>query len=221
MPIGSIGVLGSTPRPRASLLSSGAANFRQLPLLVMIAPPVHVSMMHRPMTVRRLYQQTLALATALRAHELLGLDVGDVFDASCRARRRVRLRVFKRSNDNADTHEVVLPDGLRTKLDRFIGWQRQAGQSVEPDAPLFVSRQRNRLSERQLRYRFKEWQARAGFERSFNFHALRHTACTNFYRATKDIRLTQRFARHASVMSTMRYTHCSDEELVAAVQRLA
>jgi len=162
----------------------------------------------------------LALATALRAHELLALNVGDVFREEGRARRRLRLRVFKRSNNNTDRQEVVLPDRLRAKLDCFMGWKGRGGESLEADAPLFLSRQGNRLSERQLRYRFKEWQERAGFERSFNFHALRHTACTNFYRATLDIRLTQRFARHASVMSTMRYTHCSDEELVAAVQVL-
>ena len=32
------------------------------------------------------------------------------------------------------------------------------------------------------------WQGRAGFDRTFNFHSLRHTSLTNAYRATRDIR---------------------------------
>jgi len=162
----------------------------------------------------------LALAMALRSHELLALDVGDVFDGDGRARRRVQLRVFKRSHDDPAAQEVILPDGLRAKLGKFYRWKRAEGESLEPNAPLFVSRNRNQLSGRQLRERFAQWQERAGFDRRVSFHALRHSSCTSLYRATKDIRLVQRFARHASITSTMRYTHSSDEDLVRAVQDL-
>jgi site-specific recombinase XerD len=39
-------------------------------------------------------------------------------------------------------------------------------------------------------------------------------------RPRKDLRLTQRFARHRSVVTTMLYTHPSDEDLVRAVEQL-
>ncbi len=161
-----------------------------------------------------------ALGTGLRAHELLALDVGDVFDGDGRARRRVQLRVFKRSHDDPAAQEVILPDGLRAKLDKLYRWKRAEGQSLAADAPVFVSRNGNRLSGRQLRERFALWQDRAGLERRLSFHGLRHSSCTNLYRATKDLRLVQRFARHASVTSTMRYAHPADEDLVRAVQDL-
>jgi hypothetical protein len=51
------------------------------------------------------------------------------------------------------------------------------------------------------------------------FRALRHTAITNVYRATKDLFLTQRFARHASPITTVAYTHPSDEELYEAIRK--
>jgi len=60
-----------------------------------------------------------ALATGLRSHELLALDVGDVFGPDGRSRRRLRLRVFKRSNDDPGSQEVILPDSLRAKLDKL------------------------------------------------------------------------------------------------------
>ena len=106
-----------------------------------------------------------ALATGLRAHELLALDVGDVFDGVGRARRTVQLRVFKRSHDDPAAQEVILPDGLRAKLDKLHRWKRAEGQSLAAVAPVFVSRNGNRLSARQLRERFAQWQEKAGVER--------------------------------------------------------
>jgi site-specific recombinase XerC len=163
---------------------------------------------------------SVALGTALREHEILALNLGDVFDDAGTARRRVQLRVFKRSNDDPDMQEIILPDGVRAKLDRFYGWKRRHGQCVTADAPLFVSRVGQRLSARQVRHTFHVWQERAGFERRFRFHALRHTACSNLYRRTRDIRLTQRFARHKSILTTSIYAHPSDDDLLRSVRDL-
>lgn len=163
---------------------------------------------------------SLALGTGLREHEILALNIGDIFDADCRARRHVPLRVFKRATDDPAPQEVVLSDTLRAKLEKLLKQKRADGHDLSPLAPLFISRKHGRLSPRQLRHLFAVWQKRAGFERHFNFHALRHTACSNLYRRTRDIRLTQRFARHCSILSTGIYTHPTDEELVRSVQEL-
>lgn len=163
---------------------------------------------------------SLALATGLREHELLALDLGDVFDEAGRARRHVRLRTFKRSSLDPAPQEVVLSDTVRAKLEKLLRTRRASGGELGPEAPLFMSRLGKRLSARQVRHAFHVWQERAGLERRFNFHALRHTACSGVYRRTKDIRLTQRFARHRSLLSTARYTHPTDDELVRAVQEL-
>jgi integrase/recombinase XerC len=69
--------------------------------------------------------------------------------------------------------------------------------------------------------RSRAWQVIAGFDRLYPFHALRHTAVTNVYRASRDLFLAQRFARHASPLTTILYTHASDEELFGKVRRLA
>jgi site-specific recombinase XerC len=92
--------------------------------------------------------------------------------------------------------------------------------SVEADAPVFVSRLGQRLSLRQVRHGFRVWQERAGFERRVTFHMLRHTACSNLYAQTKDVRLTQRFARHRSLVTTMVSTHPSDDDVACAVESL-
>lgn len=163
----------------------------------------------------------MALGTGLRAHELVALDVGDVFDDAGRARRRLSLRVFKgdgRGDD--DGQEVLLPSALRAKLDKLRAWKQHEGESLAADAPLFVSQRGTRLSARQLRHAFAVWQQRAGFERHVSLHIARHTAVSGIYASTKDLRLTQRFARHRSVVTTMVYTHPSDDDLARAVETL-
>jgi integrase/recombinase XerC len=162
----------------------------------------------------------LALGTALREHELAALDVGDVLLDDGRIRHRITLRTFKRSTAEPAVQDVFLPDSAWYKLRKFIAWKRAQGESLEPSAPLFVSRRKQRIATRTLRHLFQLWQMRAGFDRSFNFHSLRHTALTNVYRTTRDIRLTQRVARHKSIETTIVYATPSDEDIWAAVRGL-
>ena len=163
---------------------------------------------------------SLAFATALREHELVALDVGDVADESGKIRPRLKLRVFKRSSPKPASQEVPLSETARVKLAKFLTWKKSHGQSLAPDAPLFVSRINRRLSTRQVRHLFKVWQVRAGFERPYPFHSTRHSCCTNIYRQTKDLLLVMRLARHKSVVSSLRYSHPSEADLLKALQRV-
>jgi len=163
---------------------------------------------------------SLALGTGLRESEIAALDVGDVTNGNGNARRRVELRVFKTCTDNPARQEVVLNSTLRHKINRYLVWKKDRGESLESSAPLFVSRNHRRLSTRRMRAMFRDWQAKAGFERLYNFHALRHTACTNLYRKDRCIKAVQRFARHNNVVTTSIYTELSDEDLVRRVEGL-
>ncbi len=162
----------------------------------------------------------VALGTGLREHEIAALNVGDVLHDDGRVRRRIALRTFKRSSTEPATQEVFLPDSVWYKLGKLVGWKRTSGESLAPDAPLFISRRGKRIATRTLRYLFRLWQKRAGFDRPFNFHTLRHTCMQNAYRATRDIRLVQRIARHKSVDTTTIYAAPSDEDILRAVREL-
>ena len=162
----------------------------------------------------------VALGTGLREHEITALDVGDVAGDDGRIRRRVTLRVFKRASDDPAPQEVFVPDALWYKLGKFLRWKRDQGESVAPDAPLFVSRRGKRIATRTLRHLFRVWQERAGLDRAFSFHSLRHSSLTNAYRRTRDIRLVQRLARHKSVDTTTVYAGPSDEDILRAAREL-
>jgi len=165
---------------------------------------------------------SLALGAGLREHEIVALDIGDLYDAAGHAKRRIVLRVFKgcKKTPAPPPQEVILPDAVRRKLDRLYELRRRAGEVLTPDTPVFVSRFRRRLSTRQVRHGFRVWQTRAGFERIYHFHVIRHSAATNVYRRSRDIRLTQQFCRHGSIDTTVIYTHTSAEDLLRVVQQI-
>jgi integrase len=161
---------------------------------------------------------SLALGTGLRLAEIVGLNVGDVFAPD--GTPRVRVRVRKEIAKGGRAADVFLPDRLVAKLKRFWTWKRERGEDLAPGAPLFCNQSRARISKRRVQHAWTEWQRRAGFDRVYGFHALRHTAVTNVYRASRDLFLAQRFARHVSPLTTVTYTHPSDGEMQARLRSL-
>ena len=164
---------------------------------------------------------SLALATGLREHEIAAPSVGDAFDQAAQPRRRILLTVYKRCQLDRGGQEVLVAQAVREKLARSGAWKLAERESLKPEAPLFVSRQDKRISPRQLQHAFTVGQERAGFDRHRSFHSTRHGAIGNCYYVTGDIRLTQRFARHASLLTTMLYTHPTDDQLAEAVEAMA
>jgi integrase/recombinase XerC len=162
---------------------------------------------------------SLALGTGLRLSELVGLNVGDVYFPTGEPRLRICVRpeIAKRGTAG----DLFLPDALVPKLVRFWRYKLDRGERVDPAAPLLCAQSRRRISPRRIQVVFREWQVRAGFDRIHRFHAVRHTSVSNVYRASRDLFLAQRFARHSSPLTTVIYTHASDEELRERLRTLA
>jgi integrase len=161
---------------------------------------------------------SLALGTGLRLAEIVGLSVGEVYidNRAPRTRLRIRPEIAK----GGRTGDVFLPDALVGKLRRFWAHKARRREGLLAKDPLFCSQSRVRISKRRVQFAFRTWQVRAGFDRLYPFHALRHTAVTNVYRASRDLFLAQRFARHVSPLTTTVYTHTSDEELFNRIRTL-
>jgi len=158
----------------------------------------------------------LALGTGLRLSEIVGLNAGDLVTPEGRIRGRVRLRPETTKCDRGG--EVFIPESLQRKLREYVQAEAARRPAWGPESPLFASNRGRRISGRTVQHSFRVWQQRAGFDRRYNFHALRHTYLTGVYRRTKDLILTQRAARHASPSTTSIYTHASAEELWESVK---
>lgn len=192
-----------------------------------------------------------ALKTGLRQHEILALDVGQVYTPEGKVRSRVELDPevgFKGSDKRGEgkprsksTEQVVwlAQKQLRAKLEELRTEKIARKHDMSPDAPLFVRShgggrktgridRNGRLAEKSLRDAWARWQKKLGWERIHRFHDLRHTAITKFYdvsegrKGAKPALLdTKHFARHASIETTLIYTHATtEEEYVASLTRM-
>jgi site-specific recombinase XerC len=90
-----------------------------------------------------------------------------------------------------------LKDYLRVKAKR--------GESLAPEAPLFVSRNGGRISPRQVQRDFKKWVRESGIEADLSPHALRHTVGTRLLKTFKNPKLVQRYLGHSDIATTLRY----------------
>ena len=161
---------------------------------------------------------SLALGTGLRLAEIVGLNVGDVFAPNGTPKVRIRIRAEIAKGHRAA--DVFLPDRLVVKLKRFWTCKEKRGEGLDPGDPLFANQSRKRISRRRVQFAWRAWQKRAGMDRLYPFHSIRHSSITNVYRASRDLFLAQRFARHVSPLTTVMYTHPSDEEMAGRVRSL-
>ena len=161
---------------------------------------------------------SLALGTGLRLAEIVGMNLGDVYTTEGRPRSRVRLRPEIAKGGRVG--DVFLPDALLLKFRRFWRHKATRREGLQLGDTLFCSQSRARISPRRVQFAFRTWQTKAGFDRLYPFHGVRHTAVTEVYRRSRDLFLAQRFARHVSPLTTTVYTHPSDQELFAQVRTL-
>jgi len=162
---------------------------------------------------------SLALGTGLRLAEIVGLNVGDVFAPHGTPRSRVRIRPEIAKGGRGG--DIFLPDALVPKLRKFRAYKRSRGEGLEAGDALFCNQSRRRISKRRVQFAWRTWQQKAGFDRLYSFHSIRHTSISSVYRLSHDLFLAQRFARHVSPLTTTVYTHPSDEEMWQRVRGLS
>ncbi len=161
---------------------------------------------------RRAYAMyDLMLSTGLRLAETVKLNVVDV-------QGRTKLEIKGKGNK---IREIPLNKAIREHLAAFLRWKAWKKEPLEPEAPLFLSRNDRRISPRQVQRDLMRWIQEAGIEGHYSPHALRHTVGTELMRKTGNIRLVQDFLGHADISTTQVYTHVTKEEVATAAELLA
>jgi integrase len=80
--------------------------------------------------------------------------------------------------------------------------------------------QRYRLTISGAKSAWQTMRRKAGVK-DFRFHDFRHDFGTKVLRATGNLKLTQKALNHADIKSTLRYAHVLDEDVAAAIERVA
>jgi len=175
----------------------------------------------------------LMLITGLRLSEALSLNVEHA------GRAKVELKVKGWTKNRPGGHglasdnqiqggkkerfkTVYFPKTLQGHLKEYLKVKARKGESLLPDAPLFVSRNSARISPRQVQRDFKKWVKESGIESNLSPHALRHTVGTRLLKEFKNAKLVQRYLGHSDVATTLRYyVEVFPEDLEEAAEMLA
>ena len=160
-----------------------------------------------PLELRDRAMFELAYASGLRAHELVGLDLGAVdFDAET-----VRVE-----GKGGKTRLVPVGEHARRALERYLMKARPALQDDQQPA-LFVSKSGQRLSTSDVRRRLRSWARKAapGTPALIDAHphALRHSFATHLLEGGADLRAIQELLGHASISTTQVYTRVESARL--------
>lgn len=160
-----------------------------------------------PIAIRDVALVELLYASGLRISEACDLGLRDVdFDRST-------VRVLGKGGK-----ERTVPMGApaRRALD---AWVAVRARVVKPESPplMFLGARGGALDPRVARRVIHAATAAGGL--SVGPHALRHAMATHLLAGGADLRSVQELLGHASVATTQRYTHVSDERLRAAFQQ--
>lgn len=145
----------------------------------------------------------------LRREEVAKMTVGDARGAS--------FRIFGKGGVERD---IPINATARRHLERFLEWKEDHGESVEPSAPLFVSRKGNPLSPNAIYNLVRKW-TREVLGKALYPHAMRHSFASALVANSVHLATIQRLMGHSSITMTEVYLHISKELKVEAVERLA
>jgi len=139
------------------------------------------------------------LATGIRISELVGLNVGDV---------DLEKGSFKVTRKGGNQTILYMPDQLREQLTLYLGWDQG-----DPDAPLFMSIQNNRIGVRAVQNLVKKYARLSVPLKNISPHKLRSTFGTNLYRSTKDIYIVADVLGHRDVNTTKKHYAAISEDV--------
>lgn len=143
-------------------------------------------------------------ASGLRVSELCSLNVLDVDDQVVRVRGK-------------GGKERIVPIGkvAIAAIDAYLGTFCQK-EEEKKHAPLFTTDKGKRIDRTFVWKQIKRYAKTAGITKKISPHTLRHSFATHLLENGADLRVIQEMLGHASVSTTDRYTHISQQHLTRA-----
>ena len=157
---------------------------------------------------------TLFLNCGLRLSELVGINISNI-DFS-----ENRLTVIGKGNKE---RTIYLNESCIKAIQDYMSVRPKEGVKVNSkgsNKALFLSKRKERISNRMVQYIVERELMKAGLDTSkYSTHKLRHTAATLMYQyGHVDIRALQELLGHESIATTEIYTHVSNEQVRNAVE---
>ena len=147
----------------------------------------------------------LGLCIGSRVSELCQLKVADVW-RNGKPVNTIIIRPETAKRKKARRVPIDVNPIAQNIISELIAWKWKEGESLDPEAPLFVSQKGGHLTRVQLHRILKNTYEEAGIEpERASTHSMRKTAATWMYEMTKDIKCVQSFLGHSDSETTEQY----------------
>jgi integrase len=165
--------------------------------------------------VRNRTMLTLGIHMALRATELCGLTVGDVYDG---VDIRTYVEIRPETAKFKKARKVRISSAIRSALRDFIEWKGQSGEPIALESPLFISERGDHLSRKMLFVIVKLVLKNVSINESP--HCLRKTGATIYYiESDYDLLATQHFLGHGDPSTTRDYIGLTSQQMAEYCER--
>ena len=163
---------------------------------------------------RDYFMFNLMLNTGLRLTETTNLNGKDVYNGYS-ARESIEIM-----GKGDRIRQIPLNKDIKVHIDRYVSRRKKMDKGFSLADPLFLSRNRRRITQRAVQLNFDKWITESGIEGKYSPHSLRHTVGTELMRKTNNIRKVQEFLGHKFVSTTQIYTGVTKEDLAECAELL-
>ena len=143
-------------------------------------------------------------ASGLRVSEVCGLNLFDIGENTVRVKGK-----------GGKERIVPIAQAAIAAVDHYLVHYRGA-PAAGKDLPLFVTSKGKRIDRTLVWQRIKHYGRQAGIMKPISPHTLRHSFATHLLENGADLRVIQEMLGHASIATTDRYTHISQQHLTQA-----
>jgi integrase/recombinase XerD len=141
----------------------------------------------------------MLFSTGMRVSEAVATNIENV--------DMERLVISVRGKGNREREIPIVCDAFQEALSQHL--EERCLNGVTPEAPLFLNRRGNRMSDQSIRGLLRRHATRIGTRR-ITPHMLRHTVATLLLEDGVDLRNIQRLLGHSSITTTTIYVHVSE-----------
>jgi integrase/recombinase XerC len=163
----------------------------------------------KPVLIRDLAMMELMYSSGLRLAELISLNIDDI---------DFQEGTVPVTGKGSKTR--VLPVGRYAleSLKRWLSVRDSMCPSPQQRA-LFVSQRGQRISERNVQERFRQWGIRQAIDSHIHPHRLRHSFASHLLESSGDLRAVQELLGHSDISTTQIYTHLDFQHLAEVYDR--
>lgn len=155
-----------------------------------------------PLSIRDQCMMELMYSSGLRLSELVNINLADI---------KLSAKEIMVTGKGSKQRLLPITDSAITAIKHWLKIRPEF--CISGEKALFVSKQKNRISVRNVQDRMDKWGLKQSLPSHINPHKLRHSFATHMLESSGNLRAVQTLLGHADLATTQIYTHLDFEHL--------